>query len=84
MVQTKDNQRLIPQRYERIPTVVPKPRTVIVVYDQPEVVIVRRYTKTIIPYVNPEEYTRKFNDVLLDTQTLLALTRRLNIQENLV
>ena len=84
MVQTMNNGKSVPQHYERPSAVVPKPQTVIIVYDQPKVVVVRHYTRTIIPHVNPEEYSKKFNNVLLDTSTLLALTRRLNIQENLV
>jgi len=62
----------------------PKPQTVIIVYDQPKVFVVRRYTRTIIPRVNPDEYRRRFDHVLLDTATLLELTRRLNIQESMV
>ena len=81
MVHKTNNKRSIPQQ---TPVVSSKPKTVIIVYDQPKVVIVRRYTKTIIPHVNPEEYEKKFDRVLLDTSTLLALTRQLNIQQNLV
>jgi hypothetical protein len=84
MVQSTINDRSIAQRYGRTPEILPKPKTVIIVYDQPKVVIVRRYTKTIVSHVNPVEYQRQYNHVLLDTSTLLALTRRLNIQEHLV
>ena len=62
----------------------PKPKTVIIVYDQPKVVVVRRYTRTVVRRVDPNEYLQKFDHVLLDTATLLELTRRLNIQENMV
>jgi len=82
MVQIIHNQKSVPQRYGRTST--ESPKTVIIVYDQPKVVVVRHYTKTFIPEVNPTEYEKQYNGVLLDTSTLLALTRRLNIQENLV
>jgi len=62
----------------------PKPQTVIIVYDQPQVFVVRRYTRTIVRHVNPDEYRLRFDHVLLDTATLLELTRRLNIQESMV
>ena len=62
----------------------PKQQTLIIVYEQPKVVVVRHYTRTLIPQVNPDEYRRKFDRVLLDTTTLLDLTRRLNIEENMV
>ena len=55
-----------------------------VVYEQPKVVVVRRFSKAIIPHVNPEEYQNRFSQVLLDTSALLALTRRLNIQDSQV
>ena len=61
-----------------------KPRTVIIVYDQPRVLVVRRYTRTVVRRVNPDEYREKFHQVLLDTATLLELTRRLNIEESMV
>jgi hypothetical protein len=61
-----------------------KPQTVIIVYDQPKVVIVRRYTRHIIHHVNPDEYRQRFDHVLLDTAALLELARRLNIQESMV
>jgi len=82
MVQLTYNEKPVPQRYGRTPTVSSK--TVIVVYDQLQVVVVRHYTKTIILQVDPNEYQKQFGRVLLDTSTLLALTRRLNIHENLV
>ncbi len=85
MVQTQYNQKPAPQRYTRKPAAPPPPtRKIIIVYEQPKVIVVRHYTKTIIPEVNPAEYRKKFDGVLLDTSTLLELTRRLNIQENLV
>jgi hypothetical protein len=80
MVQTKHNQKSASQRSTRTPS----PRNVIIVYEQPKVIVVRHYTKTIIPEVNPAEYRKQFDRILLDTSTLLALARRLNIQENLV
>lgn len=61
-----------------------KAKTVMILYDQPQVFIVRRYTKSIVRHVNPEEYQRKYDQTLLDTSTLLELTRRLNIDENAV
>ncbi len=61
-----------------------KPKTVIIVYDQPKVVVVRRYTRTVVRRVNPDEYRQRFDHVLLDTATLLELTKRLNIQESMV
>jgi hypothetical protein len=82
MVQTTYNEKPVPQRY-RHRHVAPS-QTVIIVYDQPKVFVVRRYIKTIIPQVDPIEYEKQYDRVLLDTSTLLALTRRLNIQENLV
>jgi len=82
MVQLTYNEKPVAQRYRRTPPASLK--TVIVVYDQPQVVVVRHYTKTIIPQVDPKEYEKQFDRVLLDTSTLLALTRRLNIHENLV
>jgi hypothetical protein len=82
MVQITYNEKPVAQRYGRTPAVSLK--TVIIVYDQPRVVVVRHYTKTIILQVDPNEYEKQFDRVLLDTSTLLALTRRLNIDENLV
>jgi len=82
MVQTTYNQKPVPQRYRHKPTA--PSQTFIIVYDQPKVVVVRHYIKTIIPEVNPTEYEKQYDRVLLDTSTLLALTRRLNIQESLV
>lgn len=82
MVQIKRNEKPVPQRYGHTSAV--SPNTVIIVYDEPNVFVVRRYTKTFVREVNPSEYEKKYNGVLLDTSTLLALTRRLNIQENLV
>ena len=61
-----------------------KPKTVIIVYDQPKVTVVRRYTRTVIRRVNPDEYRQKFDHVLLDTATLLEIAKRLNIQESMV
>ncbi len=61
-----------------------KPRTVIIIYDQPKVVVVRHYTRTVVRRVNPDEYRRQYDHVLLDTATLLEWTKRLNIQENMV
>ena len=80
VVQTMNNKNNIPQYYDYTP----KPQTVIIVYDQPKVVVVRRFTRTIIPRVNPDEYCRQFDRVLLDTAALLRLTRSLNIQDNMV
>jgi hypothetical protein len=62
----------------------PKFKTVIIVYDQPKVVVVRRYTRTVIRRVDPDEYRQRFDHVLLDTPTLMELIRRLNIQESMV
>ena len=59
-----------------------QPRTVVIAYEQPKVVVVRHYTKTIVPHVNPEDYQRRYGHVLLDTSSLLAMTRRLNIRES--
>lgn len=61
-----------------------KPKTVIIVYDQPKVNVVRHYTRTLVRRVDPDEYSRRFDHVLLDTATLLELTRRLNIQDHMV
>ncbi|CAF0725269.1 unnamed protein product [Adineta ricciae] len=79
MVVTMNNSKPNPQRtqegYHR-------PPTVIIVYDQPKVVVERHYTKTFVPHVNPVEYEHRFSNVLLDTSTLLDLVRRLNIRED--
>ena len=72
------------QRQQPAPTGSSTPKPVFVVYDQPKVVVVRRFSKAIIPHVNPEEYQHRFSQVLLDTSALLALTRRLNIQDSQV
>ena len=61
-----------------------RPRTVIVVYEQPQVRVVRHYTRTLVRRVDPVEYSKRFDHVLLDTATLLELTRRLNIEEYMV
>jgi len=61
-----------------------KPQTIIIVYDQPKVFVVRHYTRTIIRHVNPDDYRSRYDHVLLDTAALLELTRRLNIQESMV
>ena len=58
-----------------------KPRTIIIVYDQPKVTVVRHYTRTFVHRVDPDEYRQRFNQVLLDTATLLELIKRLNIPE---
>jgi len=75
-----NNRTNIQQYYDSTP----KPQTVIIVYEQPKVIVVRQYTRTIIPRVNPDEYCKQYDRVLLDTSTLLELTRRLNIQDNMV
>lgn len=62
----------------------PSPKNVVIIYDQPKVIVQRHYTKTFIPEVNPDDYEKRFGRVLLDTSTLLALIRRLNIEENQV
>ncbi|CAF0803085.1 unnamed protein product [Adineta steineri] len=85
MVQTMNNTRQNYQRNNRTNEVLPKQlQNYIVVYDQPKVVVVRHYTKTIVSHVNPVDYERQYNTALLDTSTLLALARRLNIQEDLI
>lgn len=61
-----------------------KPRTIIIVYDPPKVTVVHRYTRTLVHRVDPDEYRQRFDRVLLDTATLLELTKRLNIQECMV
>ncbi|CAF0857763.1 unnamed protein product [Rotaria sordida] len=61
-----------------------KGKTVIIQYDPPKVVVVRRYTRTVIHSVDPDQYNKQFDSVLLDTETLLEWTRRLNIQENMI
>ena len=60
------------------------PKNIVIVYEQPTVVVQRHYTKTFIPEVNPDDYEKKFGRVLLDTSALLALIRRLNIEEDQV
>ncbi|CAF0955278.1 unnamed protein product [Rotaria magnacalcarata] len=72
------------QPYEHVPRVSQKPQTIIVVYDQPKVIVVRRYTRTIVTLTNPDEYQNQFDTVLLDTSALLDLARRLNIEENMI
>lgn len=62
----------------------PRPQTIIIVYEQPQVNVVRHYSRTVVRRVNPDEYQRRYNHVLLDTSALLELTRRLNIQESMV
>ncbi|CAF0727135.1 unnamed protein product [Adineta steineri] len=86
MVQTMNNTRQNYQRNNRTNEILPKQQqqNYIVVYDQPKVVVVRHYTKTIVSHVNPVDYERQYNTALLDTSTLLALVRRLNIQEDLI
>lgn len=61
-----------------------QPRTIIIVYDQPQVNVVRRYTRTLVHRVDPDEYQQRFDRVLLDTATLLEFIKRLNIQECMV
>lgn len=83
MVQALNNITKQPRVFEEQRTATAaQPRTVVIAYEQPKVVVVRQYSKTIVPHVNPEDYRRRFNAVLLDTSTLLALTRRLNIQDS--
>jgi hypothetical protein len=83
MVQTYANYPMIQPRYaQQISMFPPQQRTVMIVYDQPKVVVVRRYSRAIIPQVNPDDYRRKFDGVLLDTSALLAMTRRLNIRDS--
>lgn len=61
---------------------IPQGRTLVIAYEQPKVVVVRNFTRTFVPHVNPDDYRRRFDSVLLDTSALLALTRRLNIQDS--
>lgn len=84
MVQSMMDKSNTARHYEHASRNLRKPKTVIIVYDPPKVVVVRHFTKTIISSVDPDEYRKKFDRVLLDTSTLLAWARRLNIQENLV
>ncbi|CAF3109541.1 unnamed protein product [Rotaria socialis] len=72
------------QHYEHVPRVSQKPQTIIVVYDQPKVSVMRRYTRTIVTLINPDEYQNQFDTILLDTSALLDLARRLNIEENMI
>lgn len=84
MVQTATNKPNSRQRYDHSTKVLSITQPAQVVYDRPKVVVVRRYTRTIVRDVNPDEYQTRFNKVLLDTSTLLELARRLNIQEYMV
>ncbi|CAF1551325.1 unnamed protein product [Rotaria sp. Silwood1] len=84
MVETMTDQYYNSPYYDTTSKVLRKPKTTIIVYDQPKVVVVRRYTRTIIPSVDPDQYKRQFNQVLLDTPTLIEWTRRLNIEENII
>ena len=77
MVQTKSKDK-------RKRSSVTSPKNIVIIYEQPTVVIQRHYTKTLVPEVNPDDYEKKFGRVLLDTSTLLALIRRLNIEEDQV
>lgn len=61
-----------------------RPKTIIVVYEQPKVTIVRKYTRNFIRHVNPDEYRQRYEHVLLDTSTLLEITQRLNIQQSMI
>ncbi|CAF3324151.1 unnamed protein product [Rotaria sp. Silwood2] len=61
-----------------------KPKTTVIVYDQPKVVIVRRYTRTIVPSVDPDQYKKQYDDVLLDAPTLMKWIRCLKIEENMI
>ena len=82
MVKTSDNDTALVRRYAdatRTPT-----RTIIVVYEQPKVNVVRHYSKALIPQVNPRDYERQYGEVLLDTSALLNKTRRLNIRDSFV
>ena len=79
MVQTMKNVTKQPRLFESTP--MPQPRTLVIAYEQPKVVVVRNVTRTIVPHVNPNDYQRRFDSVLLDTPTLLAITRRLNIRD---
>lgn len=77
MVQTKSKDK-------RKRSSVTSPKNIVIIYEQPTVVVQRHYTKTLVPEVNPDDYEKKFGRVLLDTSTLLALIRRLNIEEDQV
>lgn len=82
MVRTSYEQKPLVRRYAdatRVPN-----RTIIIVYEQPKVNVVRHYSKTVVPEVNPRNYERQYEHVLLDTPALLALTRRLNIRDSFV
>ncbi|UJR33745.1 hypothetical protein I4U23_021172 [Adineta vaga] len=81
MVQTMNHPKQMPQQSQEVHH---KPQTIIIVYEQPKVNVVRQYTKTFVPHVNPVEYEKRFSNVLLDTATLLDFVRRLNIQEDLI
>ncbi|CAF4174902.1 unnamed protein product [Rotaria sp. Silwood2] len=59
-------------------------KTTVIVYDQPKVVIVRRYTRTIVPSVDPDQYKKQYDDVLLDAPTLMKWIRCLKIEENMI
>lgn len=61
-----------------------KLKTVMIIYDEPKIVVVRQYTRSFIPRVDPKAYNEKYENTLLDTATLLAITQRLNIDENAV
>jgi hypothetical protein len=59
-------------------------RRVKVIYEQPKMIIVRRYMTTFIPHTNPDQYRKQHNKALLETHTLLEWCRRLKIPERLV
>ena len=84
MHRTRIDQSFRPQlyRYSFIPAF--QPQTMIVVYEQPKVVIERRYSTRIVPCVDPGQYQQRYDSVLLDTSALLELTRRLNIDQKMV
>jgi hypothetical protein len=62
----------------------PQPSTTLIIYDAPQIAVVPHYSKTVVPNVDPIEYSNRYGDDLLDFSAILDWCRRLNIPEHVV
>ncbi|CAF0968330.1 unnamed protein product [Rotaria sordida] len=74
--------KVIVQRCEE-PKPYPPPKNVIVTYDQIQVKVVRQFERLGISPEDPEKYSARYGNTLLDPKDLLAQVKELGITEDL-
>ncbi|CAF3901967.1 unnamed protein product, partial [Adineta steineri] len=56
-----------------------QPQSLIIIYDPPEIMVVRDFSRILIPCVDPVEYYNEYCEDLLETDALLNYCLRLGI-----